>query len=53
LERIYSGDLISTGTAKQRAEQLLFKDLKDMHDFMIDKKHKILNIKPNIRANMT
>jgi|GEM_PF-831677 hypothetical protein len=36
-----SGDLIATGTAKQIAEQLKFKDLKDMHDFLLDKKRKI------------
>jgi hypothetical protein len=30
--------LIATGTARHIAKQLLFRDLKDMHDFLKDKK---------------
>jgi hypothetical protein len=34
------GGLVATGTARQIAAQLLFRDLKDMHDFLHDRKRK-------------
>ncbi len=34
------GILIKTGTAKRQAEQLGFKSIEDMYDFLKNKKHK-------------
>jgi len=34
------GVLVKTGTAKRQAEQMSFKDLEDMHDFLKDKKRR-------------